>query len=151
MSAVDPVYHIIYASRANFRLSQRDLLELLKVCRGNNEVFGLTGMLLYRDGTYMQFLEGRSGDIDALLSRLRKDNRHRDIRTLREGTLPHRLFPDWSMAYKNLAGVKGADVPGYSEILHGESPGRHATNGIASPLDPEHLLVRMFLEMLVMA
>ena len=61
---------LIYSSFATVRLSQRDLLELLRNARTKNEEHGLTGMLLYRDGIYLQFLEGRHCDIDELLSRI---------------------------------------------------------------------------------
>jgi hypothetical protein len=148
---------LIYSSFATNRLSQRDLLELLKHARARNEVHGLTGMLLYRDGIYLQFLEGRRSDIDELLSRLKKDLRHQDIRVLQEGSLSERIFPDWSMAYKNLAGLRSAHIPGYSEALQARTIRARGIGaprtGIASqggqPHDPEQLLVEMFQGLLI--
>jgi hypothetical protein len=136
--------YLIYASSATIRLSQDDLLELLKGVRPKNEARGLTGMLLYRNGTYLQFLEGRRIDIDKLLDRLRLDRRHKDIRILREGAIRDRLFPDWSMAYKNLTGLKSAHVPGYSERLQGLYMNQHCE-------DPAQLLIDMFQEVLMTA
>ncbi len=136
------LYHLIYASSATQRLSQNKLLELLKNARRNNETNGLTGMLLYRDGLYLQFLEGQHDDIDQLLKRLRDDPRHHSIRTLREGVLPERLFPEWSMAYKNLIGLRSSIVPGYSERLQGSYVGDSDNN-------PAELLTRMFQELLI--
>src|SRR5450432_2126179 len=98
--------YTIYCSSATIRLPQHDLLELLKKARLKNQAHGLTGMLLYRDGTYLQYLEGQRADIGILLQRLGEDPRHKAIRVLREGTIPEPLFPDWSMAYKNLAGLR---------------------------------------------
>ena len=140
--ATTGLYHMIYRSSAVERLPQRQLIELLRLSRIKNEARGLTGMLLYRDGTYLQFLEGQRRDIGELLDRLRRDPRHRDIRILRQGTLPERLFPDWSMAFKNLAGLRSSQVPGYSERLQA-----HYVNG--SRRDPEQLLVEMFREVLI--
>jgi hypothetical protein len=134
--------YLIYVSSATIRLSQDGLLELLKHARVKNEARGLTGMLLYRDGTYMQFLEGQRADIDELLNRLRGDPRHKAIRTLREGTVPERLFPDWSMAYKNLAGLRSSQIPGFSERLQAQyinEPGK----------DPAQSLIDMFQGMLL--
>jgi Sensors of blue-light using FAD len=125
--------YLIYVSYATIRLSQNDLLELLKKARVRNEARGLTGMLLYRDGRYLQFLEGQRADIDELLGRLRDDRRHKAIRTLREGTVPERLFPDWSMAYKNLTGLRSSHVPGYSEHFQGyyiKKPGKNAAQSL---------------------
>ncbi len=144
---------MIYASSATIRLSQRDLLALLKLSRAKNEACGLTGMLLYRDGTYLQFLEGQRSDVDRLFTRLQVDRRHSDVRLLREGVLPKRLFPEWSMAYKNLAGVRSSDVAGYSELLQSKSPASRARSVNALPpggqRDAAELLVEMFQEMLI--
>jgi hypothetical protein len=136
------LFYTIYASSATVRLSQHDLLELLKKARLKNEAQGLTGMLLYRDGTYLQYLEGQRADIDGLLKRLREDARHKEIRILREGTVPERLFPDWSMAYKNLAGLRKSQVPGYSERLQAQYKNERTEDRAQSLID-------MFQEMLI--
>jgi hypothetical protein len=136
------LYHLIYRSSAVERLPQSEMIELLKISRRKNEARELTGMLLYRDGTYLQFLEGKRRDIGELLDRLRKDPRHNAIRIIREGTLPERLFPEWSMAFKNLAGLRSSHVPGYSERLQG-----HYVND--GGRDPEQLLVEMFREVMI--
>jgi hypothetical protein len=114
------LFYTIYTSSAAIRLTQDERLEFLRKARLNNEAHGLTGMLLYRDGTYLQYLEGQRADVDTLLKRLREDPRHKRMRTLQRGMVPKRLFPDWSMAYKNLAGVRSSLVPGYSERLQGQ-------------------------------
>jgi hypothetical protein len=137
-----PPYHLIYTSTAVERLSQSDLVELLKISRRNNEASGLTGMLLYRDGMYLQFLEGRRSDIAGLLERLQNDPRHCGMHVLRESNLPARLFPEWTMAFKNLAGLRNASVPGYSELLQG-----HYVN--YGSKGPAQMLVEMFQEMLI--
>lgn len=134
--------YTIYASSAAIRLSQHDLLELLKKARLKNHAHGLTGMLLYRDGIYLQYLEGQRADVDSLLKRLREDPRHNAIRVLREGTIPERLFPDWSMAYKNLVGLRRSQVPGYSERLQGQYKNERTR-------DPEQSLIDMFQEVLI--
>ena len=147
---------LIYSSFATIRLSQRELLELLKHARVKNEEHGLTGMLLYRDGVYLQFLEGRRSDIDELLSRLEKDSRHQDIRIIQEGSLSERMFPDWSMAYKNLAGLRSTQIPGYSEALQAQRV-RNGPRGGSNMMsegprrDPERLLVEMFEGLLIRA
>lgn len=147
------LYHMIYASSATVRLSQSGLLELLKISRRNNEARGLTGMLFYRDGMYMQFLEGQRSDIAALAERLRQDTRHKGIQTLREGVLPERLFPDWSMAYKNLVGLRTSNVPGYSERLQAQyvnKGGEFGKSRRESPApDAVELLTEMFRQLLI--
>jgi hypothetical protein len=143
---------LIYSSFATNRLSQRDLLELLTNARATNEAHGLTGMLLYRDGIYLQFLEGQRPDIDELLSRLEKDTRHHGIRIIQEGELAKRMFPDWSMAYKNLAGLRSANIPGYSEALQAQTIRARGTRMAlqeSPPRDPERLLIETFEGLLI--
>jgi hypothetical protein len=132
-----PIYHLIYQSSATERLDQNRLMELLKFARRKNEAAGLSGMLLYRNGLYLQYIEGLRSDVYDLLNRLKDDRRHKAIRIIRESTLPDRLFQDWSMAYKNLTGLRGSHVPGYSERLQAQST--MASNGSA-----EELLVKLF-------
>lgn len=138
---------MIYVSSATVRLSQAELLALLTLSRANNQARGLTGMLLYRDGMYLQYLEGRREAVGALLARIKKDRRHKGIRILREGNLPERLFPEWSMAYKNLAGLRSDRVPGYSEVLQGQY-GSDPSRVLTRP-NPEQLLLSMFNETLI--
>ena len=138
------LFYTIYASSAQIRLSQGDLLELLKKARISNEAHGLTGMLLYRNGTYLQYLEGQRADVDGLLRRLREDPRHKAMRILREGAVRERLFPDWSMGYKNLAGLRSSRVPGYSECLQGQYENER-TEG------PAQSLIDIFREVLIEA
>jgi hypothetical protein len=140
----EPLFHLIYSSQATMRLSQPGLLDLLKHARLRNETRGLTGMLLYRNGMYLQFLEGKPEEVTGLLDRLRGDGRHKNIAMLREGNLRGRLFPDWSMGYKNLAGLRSSQVPGYSECLQGHYENSRDT-------DPTELLVRMIRDILIAA
>jgi Sensors of blue-light using FAD len=144
MSELSDVYHLIYTSSAAVRLSQHELLELLRVSRQKNEARGLTGMLLYRDGLYLQFLEGPRTEVEGLLKRLRRDSRHESVSILREGTLPQRLFPEWSMAFKNLMGLRTSQVAGYAEHLQANysPPGGN---------DPAQMLVDLFQELLLRA
>jgi hypothetical protein len=140
----EPLFHLIYSSKATVRLSQASLLDLLKHAHLRNEPRGLTGMLLYRDGLYLQFLEGKPDEVAGLLDRLRRDPRHTNIRILHKGNLPERLFPDWSMAYKNLTGLRASLVPGYSECMQGNYENSEQT-------DASELLVGMFREILIAA
>ncbi len=138
------LFHLIYSSQATVRLGQAGLLDLLKHARLRNEPRGLTGMLLYRDGLYLQFLEGTPNEVAGLLDRLRGDPRHKNIRIRREGNLTRRLFPNWSMAYKSLAGLRTSLVPGYSECLQG-----HYED--SEQADPTELLAGMFRDILIAA
>jgi hypothetical protein len=58
---------ISYISSATEPMSTQDLLRLLQGCRENNAGRGVTGMLFYCNGTFLQVLEGEERVIDELL------------------------------------------------------------------------------------
>lgn len=49
---------LVYMSAALWRPTRSDLVTLLAKARQNNSQLGVTGMLLYHDGSFMQVLEG---------------------------------------------------------------------------------------------
>jgi hypothetical protein len=112
------MYYILYASSATQPFSDADLLELLKKSRENNAKRSVTGMLLYKDGNFMQVLEGEEEDVKVIYDRIFLDPRHDGILTLLKGRTKERQFPEWSMAYRNLNSPDALDTPGYDEFLN---------------------------------
>lgn len=97
------VYHLLYRSRATTPPTEADLQHLLEHARKRNARDGLTGLLLYSDGRYVQVLEGAEDAVWAAYARIRRDPRHTQVVTLSEGLGPARHFPDWRMAHGNVA------------------------------------------------
>jgi hypothetical protein len=93
------------------------LQELLITSRRNNLQLGLTGMLLYRDGEFMQVLEGEQATVQTMYARIARDPRHQRITTILEGPTDARHFPDWSMGFRDLDDPAVAALPGYSLLL----------------------------------
>jgi hypothetical protein len=94
-----PCYRLLYVSTARHFLSARELETLLQQSRGHNTAAGLTGMLVYVNGHFMQYVEGPQQPIEALALRLERDNRHHGLIRLIEGPAPQRIFTDWSMGF----------------------------------------------------
>ena len=113
----DRVFFHVYASSAVGKFSDSDLMSLLEASRENNARDGVTGMLLYKDGNFMQALEGPPEGVRAVLERVRRDPRHRGMLKLIEGFRDGRDFGDWSMAFANLNNEALATTPGYSEFM----------------------------------
>jgi hypothetical protein len=109
---------LVYVSSAVKPFAESELLELLAKSVENNLNLGLTGMLLYKDGNFMQVLEGEEATVRALYTKIRRDPRHRGLLTLLEGPLKERQFPDWSMGFRNLNAAAVLATPGYSEFLN---------------------------------
>jgi hypothetical protein len=76
-----------------------DLQELLEHARRSNAAKGITGALIYADGTFLQILEGDKGLLQDLMVRIRRDVRHESVVVLRESEVPVAIFGSWKMAY----------------------------------------------------
>ncbi|PWW01819.1 FAD-dependent sensor of blue light [Hoeflea marina] len=93
---------VLYVSGATPEISDADLDAILASSRRNNERDGITGMLLWADGSFIQILEGEEPALEATLKRIRNDSRHRNIMVLVDHGAPGRAFGDWSMGFKRL-------------------------------------------------
>jgi hypothetical protein len=109
---------LVYVSSARQLFSEEDLKALLEQSRDNNARLGLTGMLLYKDGNFMQALEGPDDALTELYAKIESDRRHRGILQLLRQELQEREFPLWSMGFKNLNDVNLHQTPGYSTLLN---------------------------------
>lgn len=77
---------LVYVSTANLR-GTHDAIELQvsKILSQSflwNERVGVTGMLLYSGGFFLQLLEGEESALDETFARIEADSRHRNIRVL---------------------------------------------------------------------
>lgn len=97
------MYELIYTSKTVAPWSTGDLDALLEWSRERNADFHITGMLLYRAGTFMQLLEGRRADVESRFEVIRHDRRHRLVNVLFAGPIVSRSCPDWSMGFARLA------------------------------------------------
>jgi hypothetical protein len=116
---------ITYTSTARRPFTSRELFRLLQKCRANNERIGVTGLLLYKDGSFIQLLEGKGVDVDAAFLSANRDPRHTGIIKLIESNNVLRRFPDWPMAFFNLDTIDPGSVPGFPglETLSFADPG----------------------------
>ena len=96
------MHYLIYISTAVNALSDAELVSLLEQCRPNNLKLGITGMLLYKNGNFMQMLEGNQHTVDTLFQRIKTDPRHKDVSEVMVGETEKRYFPDWSMGFCNM-------------------------------------------------
>jgi hypothetical protein len=87
---------LIYRSQP-FGFDAAMLAGILSTARRNNLRWGITGALICRHDVYLQLIEGPSDSIEALYSRILKDDRHLDVRLLLQEEMNERLFPTWAM------------------------------------------------------
>lgn len=118
MGAESELYSLIYVSSAVRLFSREDLVELLETCRENNARVGITGMLLYKDGNFMQALEGAEAAVRGLYEKIQSDTRHSGEIVMWQGPQRERWFAGWSMGFRDLGSEGAPEVPGYSEFLN---------------------------------
>jgi hypothetical protein len=94
---------LVYISSAVQLFSPAALLALLEQSRVNNARVEVTGMLLYKEGSFIQLIEGEDCAVEDLFRIISLDPRHRH-------------FADWSMGYSNLKDPALQEVPGFSEF-----------------------------------
>jgi hypothetical protein len=111
------MYFLIYVSSAVNLFSDEELTKLLEVSRRNNHRRGISGLLLYQAGNFMQVLEGAEKDVLETHGRISFDPRHTGLITLMQGQREGRDFEDWSMGFKKLDGPDPGEIPGHSDFL----------------------------------
>ena len=111
------MYRIVYVSSAVDLFSDQALKDLLEKSRQNNHRLDITGMLLYKDGNFMQLLEGPMGAVQSLVAKIKLDPRHRGFIALLQEDKTKREFSDWEMGFTKLDAKTVVDVPGYSDFL----------------------------------
>lgn len=109
-----PVFQISYVSSAAKDVKQEQIEAILNVARATNPGLGITGVLLYRGGIFLQLLEGPEDKVTDLYKKIEKDPRHTNVIKLFEEHKNPRIYTDWSMAYKELNDL---DLKLVNEIL----------------------------------
>lgn len=126
--------HIIYSSAATNPFEPEDLLTLLGRSRTNNASLNISGMLLHIEGSFLQILEGREVDIDALFETISDDPRHGNVVTIVRETIPQRAFSDWSMGFADVKLDELEETDGLNDFLSNEDGVRSLVPGRAQKL-----------------
>ena len=93
---------IVYASKATGNVDDAQLEKILKTAVRNNAAKKVTGMLLYTKGSFLQVLEGEASVIEALITQIKADTRHRDVEVVVRTSIKEHEFKNWSMGYRRL-------------------------------------------------
>lgn len=117
---------LVYASVARPALDYSTLTAILRSAEARNESDGITGILCFGNGYFLQALEGERTKINATYARIMADSRHERCELLAYGPIPFRRYADWSM---KLVGLDDkATAQRRSLVL------RHSTERLFEPL-----------------
>lgn len=107
---------LLYVSRASDDQASAELTEsIMAAARSYNAVNGITGVLCYGAGVFLQAIEGGRDEINNLYSMILKDSRHDNVVLLHYEEIQERRFGGWTMGQVNLAKLNTSVVLKYSE------------------------------------
>ena len=89
--------NLVYRSRAVQPLSAPELHELALAAQSRNRNEAITGLVLYDDDRFFQWLEGPSDSLERIMRSIWNDPRHTDIEVLHNQPIATRVFGEWNM------------------------------------------------------
>lgn len=107
---MEDLISLVYISSERAPFSAKELDELLSNSRQRNRLNGVTGVMLYAGGAFMQYLEGPKSAVTQTFERIKADRRHYGIMELIRMDIPKREFKDWTMGFTT------KEYPGFDEI-----------------------------------
>jgi hypothetical protein len=105
---------LLYASRA-VDPSPESIESILAQARQHNTVTGITGILCYGAGIFLQAIEGGRLQVSDLFGHIQRDPRHKDVALLHYEEIFERRFGGWSMGQVNLTKLNHPLLLKYSE------------------------------------
>jgi hypothetical protein len=105
---------LLYASRAID--SRPDAIEaILTQSRHYNPTCGITGILCYGGGIFLQAIEGGRMAVSELYGHIQKDVRHKDVVLLHYEEISERRFGGWTMGQVNMSKINTNILLKYAE------------------------------------
>jgi len=103
-------HQIMYISSTRAPMSVADCRAIVAAARTNNRRSDITGLLLFNSRRFLQVLEGPREAVEETFARIREDERHHGVVTLRTRDLSQREFGDWAMAFDDPDEASGATL-----------------------------------------
>lgn len=109
--------HLIYISSAKKPYDRAELENILESAVRYNTAHGVTGMLLYVGGSFMQVLEGEESSVDAAFARVSHDARHDGILLVQRESIAQRSFDRWSMGFRRIGPAEADAHPAFAPFF----------------------------------
>lgn len=105
---------LLYASRA-VDPSPATIEAILAQSRQYNPPSGITGILCYGGGIFLQAIEGGRSAVNTLYGHILRDKRHTDVELLTYEEIAERRFGGWTMGQVNISKVNHSILLKYCE------------------------------------
>ena len=109
------LYQLVYKCYAVSELTPEEFADILVEARVNNVKMDVTGCLLFKDGVFLQVLEGDKQNLLKLYKKIQFDQRHTQVDKLYFESANERTFKKWSMKMINLS-FEGNNA--FQELYH---------------------------------
>jgi len=106
---------LLYASRVADHQNLETTDAILAQSRSHNPACGITGILCYGGGIFLQALEGGRTAVNDLYKHILNDPRHKDVILLSYEEISERRFGGWTMGLVNTAKLNASILLKYSE------------------------------------
>jgi hypothetical protein len=119
--------HLIYVSMRKPNCTEMEIQKILASCKRNNLKLDITGVLLYSEAQFIQYLEGEYNQIITLYDAIKLDNRHKNAVLISSAQINERSFPTWQMGAKKfdsttinfITDIQESDKEIFDTILNG--------------------------------
>jgi Sensors of blue-light using FAD len=105
---------LLYASRA-LDTSPGAIEAILAQSRQYNPTCGITGILCYGGGIFLQAIEGGRMAVNELYGHIQRDVRHKDVALLHYEEISERRFGGWTMGQVNVLRLNQSILLKYAE------------------------------------
>ncbi len=105
---------LLYASRA-MDTSPDAINTILAQSRQHNPECGITGILCYGGGIFLQAIEGGRMPVSELYGHIQRDARHREVVLLHYEEISERRFGGWTMGQVNMSKINASILLKYAE------------------------------------
>ncbi|WP_159756193.1 BLUF domain-containing protein [Sphingomonas sp. 8AM] len=106
----DLVYQLVYISHASGPLDDAELDRLAVEATRFNADHAITGLLLHDGWRFIQALEGRQSEVEALMARIERDPRHDSIAYIERRQVQARQFGGWAMEVRRVRDTTAAQA-----------------------------------------
>lgn len=92
----------VYRSKSRPGLGDADITQILAQSRRHNPTLGVSGMLLFGRGRFIQLIEGPGPAVERTYRRILSDPRHADVVLVYDGSGEPRRFMEWAMGFARI-------------------------------------------------
>ena len=93
------MFSTLYVSDELTPFDEKSLRELSTASAASNRRHGVTGCLGWKNGRFVQYLEGEEQAVRSIVKRIAADDRHRVVRVLELPSIESRLFGHWDVGF----------------------------------------------------